>query len=561
MKSVNNLNPTTGDIVTFTLTVHNDGPSDATGIAIEDVIPDGYGNISNINNGGILTGNIIAWSGISVANGADVLLQFDTEVLTTGTNTTTSYYNRAEVTASDNIDFDSDFTESFDVDDDNDGNLLNDDDESILDTIIINFLPTANDDNVFVVENSVDNAINVLLDNGNGADDFGRDGPSIGEIVITTFPLNGTATVNNNGTPNDPTDDYVVYTPNPDFTGLDTLIYRIEDGQGLIGTLVGDYAFATVTIEVLVDTDSDGIPDRTDIDDDNDGILDIAESNGIIPDGDDDSDGVPNFQDADFCTLNAASVCANLDFDGDGIPNHLDIDADSDGIPDNIEGQSTNGYIAPSGIDSDGNGLDDVYESTPGVGEGNIPENTDGSDDPDYLDLDSDNDNVPDSIEAHDTNHDGMIDASEASALGIDTDLDGLDDGYEGIDVNDGFDVNDEINDPSNDLPDTDGTEDVDYRDTDDDGDGVSTLDEDLDGSGDPFNDDSDNDGQPNYLDIDDDDDGILTSERMIMILITMVFQIIWILMQMVMEYLIMLKDNQQMVIFLHQELILTEMV
>ena len=154
VKSVNDLNPTTGDVITFTLTVHNDGPSDATGIAIEDVIPDGYGNIINITNGGILAGNTIAWSGISVANGADVLLQFDAEVLTTGTNTTTSYYNQAEVTASDNIDFDSDFTESFDVDDDGDGDLLNDDDESILNTIIINFLPTAFDDNVFVVENS-----------------------------------------------------------------------------------------------------------------------------------------------------------------------------------------------------------------------------------------------------------------------------------------------------------------------------------------------------------------------------------------------------------------------
>ena len=84
VKSVNDLNPTTGDVITFTLTVHNDGPSDATGIAVEDVIPDGYGNITNINNGGVLTGNTIIWSGISVANGADVLLQFDTEVLTTG---------------------------------------------------------------------------------------------------------------------------------------------------------------------------------------------------------------------------------------------------------------------------------------------------------------------------------------------------------------------------------------------------------------------------------------------------------------------------------------------
>lgn len=45
----------------------------------------------------------------------------------------------------------------------------------------------------------------------------------------------------------------------------------------------------------------------------------------------------------------------------------------------------------------------------------------------------------------------------------------------------------------------------------DDDKDGVPTRDEDLNGDGDPSNDDTDGDGIPNYLDEDDDDDGILT--------------------------------------------------
>jgi len=65
----------------------------------------------------------------------------------------------------------------------------------------------------------------------------------------------------------------------------------------------------------------------------------------------------------------------------DGIPNHLDIDADNDGIPDNVEGQPTEGYIPPSGNDSDNDGLDDAYE-------GSDPTNddTDGDGTPDYLD-------------------------------------------------------------------------------------------------------------------------------------------------------------------------------
>jgi gliding motility-associated-like protein len=71
--------------------------------------------------------------------------------------------------------------------------------------------------------------------------------------------------------------------------------------------------------------------------------------------------------------------------------------------------------------------------------------------------------------------------------------------------VNDGYDVNDEIDDPANDLPDTDGEGDVNYRDADDDGDGTSTPDEDADQDGDPTNDDTDEDGTPDYLDPTDD--------------------------------------------------------
>ena len=116
--------------------------------------------------------------------------------------------------------------------------------------------------------------------------------------------------------------------------------------------------------------------------------------------------------------------------------------------------------------------------------------------------MDSDNDLVPDNNEGNDYNYDGIPDQTYT---GLDSDGDGLDDGYEGSDVNDGFDVNDEIDDPANDLPDTDGTEDVNYRDYDDDGDGIDTPDEDANNDGDPTNDDTDQDGTPDYLDPTDD--------------------------------------------------------
>ncbi|RPD91179.1 DUF11 domain-containing protein [Aureibaculum marinum] len=109
------------------------------------------------------------------------------------------------------------------------------------------------------------------------------------------------------------------------------------------------------------------------------------------------------------------------DSDGDGISNHLDLDSDGDGIPDNVEAQTTLGYTAPSGIDSDGNGLDDAYETSPGASEGLTPINTDGTDNPDYLDLDSDNEGANDTVEAgitlagNDSDNDGLDDATDAT--------------------------------------------------------------------------------------------------------------------------------------------------
>jgi hypothetical protein len=52
--------------------------------------------------------------------------------------------------------------------------------------------------------------------------------------------------------------------------------------------------------------------------------------------------------------------------DADGIFDYQDIDADGDGIVDNIEAQSTVGYTAPSGNDTNGNGLDDAYDPASG---------------------------------------------------------------------------------------------------------------------------------------------------------------------------------------------------
>ena len=59
-KEVNNPTPEIGEEVTFTITVRNDGPDDAD-YAVKDIIPSGFSNITDINRGGRLNGNVITW--------------------------------------------------------------------------------------------------------------------------------------------------------------------------------------------------------------------------------------------------------------------------------------------------------------------------------------------------------------------------------------------------------------------------------------------------------------------------------------------------------------------
>ncbi|MCB9296622.1 MAG: DUF11 domain-containing protein [Lewinellaceae bacterium] len=120
-KSVSNSTPNVGDVVTFTITVSNQGPSNATGVAVEDYLPNGYSNIANISNGGMLSGGTITWSGFSIAAGGSVSLTFNATVGAPGTGV--SYENVAQVTASDQDDPDS-------TPDNDDGDQSEDDEDS-----------------------------------------------------------------------------------------------------------------------------------------------------------------------------------------------------------------------------------------------------------------------------------------------------------------------------------------------------------------------------------------------------------------------------------------------
>ncbi|MGB5666371.1 MAG: gliding motility-associated C-terminal domain-containing protein, partial [Maribacter sp.] len=318
-------------------------------------------------------------------------------------------------------------------------------------TVTIDVLPIidAIDDSVATDENVPVNIY--ILNNDNDYSSL--------TTITNSIPSDGIVTINDNGTPASRTDDNITYTPNPGFIGTDIFTYTICDNLSNCST-------ATITVVVN--------PLGADLDTDNDGIVDSFEDLNL------DGDGDPSTNPTDS--------------DGDGYADYLDIDSDDDGIPDNVEAQTTVDYLAPSGQDTNGNGLDDIYENNGNLGL--FPIDTDGDSLPDYLDEDSDNDNVPDNIEGNDFNHDGIADAG---LIGSDKDDDGLDDGFEGYTAIDA-DVNDEIDDPFDNLPNTDGDNESDYRDTDDDDDSIATIDEDLNGDGNYANDDSDGNGTPDYL-------------------------------------------------------------
>ncbi|MEQ8908791.1 MAG: hypothetical protein RIC95_06340 [Vicingaceae bacterium] len=216
---------------------------------------------------------------------------------------------------------------------------------------------------------------------------------------------------------------------NPDYCDLDSDNDGIADiieaggvdtnGDGLVDNATDDNADGWADIFDTNeggtplpdgDQDGDGFENRIDLDADNDGIADIIEAGGVDANGDGygdtstdtDADGWFNTFDSD----NGGIVLLIPDSDGDGFENYLDLDSDSDGITDNVEGQTTADFLAPLGSDGDNDGWDDRYDSDDG-GTAITLSNKDGTGDPDYLDDDSEDDGFPDWQEGFDDDEDG----------------------------------------------------------------------------------------------------------------------------------------------------------
>ncbi|MBC6605859.1 T9SS type A sorting domain-containing protein [Hymenobacter sp. BT188] len=179
-------------------------------------------------------------------------------------------------------------------------------------------------------------------------------------------------------------------------------------------------------INDLFDLDLDGTPNHQDADSDGDGITDALEANNYAMPaqyqlgsgrigGAVDALGMPLA--AQLSVGSRQTVFANADNDNDGVRNMLDLDSDNDGILDNREAQTTATYRAPSGLDFDHDGLDNAYDSAPGVdpatGKAAVPgaevsaatiANTDLDNVVDMLDSNSDNDALVDWQEGFDDN-------------------------------------------------------------------------------------------------------------------------------------------------------------
>jgi gliding motility-associated-like protein len=270
-----------------------------------------------------------------------------------------------------------------------------------------NLTPVPSDDNLNIFTNSGSNTVDVQA---NDVDDS----PVIVTSIVTA-PLHGTALVLSG--------DSIVYTPDSNFCGLDSLIYQICDNGA-----PSLCASATVIIIVgPVDSDGDGLNDvfETSADFDNDGVYNFL-------DLDSDNDGLSDFYEANqtlSCNPNP------IDTDGDGKPNYLDLDSDNDGISDCVEGGAgafdtdNDGVIDNlSAVDHNANGMPDALESA-----GDLDSDLDGV--PNRIDLDSDNDGLGDILEsgngAFDTNGNGTMNASDAG--GSDSDNDGFADAIDGF--------------------------------------------------------------------------------------------------------------------------------
>ncbi len=88
-----------GDIVEFTITLVNKGPSKAFGVVIEDILPDGYKNATDVSHGGNMVKDRILWNVNEIGVDSVIVFSFKTEIVF-HPNLECDYRNVAQVKSS-----------------------------------------------------------------------------------------------------------------------------------------------------------------------------------------------------------------------------------------------------------------------------------------------------------------------------------------------------------------------------------------------------------------------------------------------------------------------------
>ena len=341
-KTVNNNTPDEGDIIDFAIQVTNNGPIDATNIVITDVLPTGLSLMDG--NPAIGTWSSPDWQipNLRVGESAVLVLTAMVDPGTVGTSITNIISIQQDQTDTNNTPDDLEETITIMADKDGDGvpDLvdIDDDNDGILDTDEDLDLDGDNDPATQPTDTDLDGLPDYL--------DIDSDNDGIPDNIEAQSTL-----------------DYIF--PDPQDTDGDGLldVYEFEGDMGLFS----------------LDSDNDDLPDYLDEDSDNDGVPDSIEGHDHNHDGiadvlfigsdkdndglddgyegeivldkdvndemddpyhhlpDTDQDELPDFRDDNddgdqFTTLeedlNGDGDYTNEDWDGDGIPDYLDIDVE-----------------------------------------------------------------------------------------------------------------------------------------------------------------------------------------------------------------------------------------
>lgn len=101
-KTADTMTPNVGDAIVFTVTVNNDGPSDATNVVVTDLLASGYEFVSAVPSDGTYDNFNGSWTLGNLANGASENIVITANVLASG-----DYTNTAELTGLSETDMDS----------------------------------------------------------------------------------------------------------------------------------------------------------------------------------------------------------------------------------------------------------------------------------------------------------------------------------------------------------------------------------------------------------------------------------------------------------------------